>query len=65
MVVISKTAIVRKPGYMYYVKEGYITASPLKGNKGAPKFRASEEYLPASVGKMCWVNKQGYAEIKG
>jgi len=49
---------------MYYVKEGYIWASPLKGNTGGTKFRASEEYLPASAGKMCWVNKQGYAETK-
>jgi len=64
MPVISRQPITRRPGYMYYVKEGYIWASPLKGNTGGTKFRASEEYLPASAGKMCWVNKQGYAETK-
>ncbi len=64
MPVLSKQPITRKPGYMYYVKDGYIMAAPLKGNVGGTKHRASEEHILGSAGKMCWVNKQGYAETK-
>jgi hypothetical protein len=64
MPVIGKQKIVREPGYMYYVKDGYVWASPLKGNVNGKKHQVNNEHLPHSIGKMCWVNKQGYAETK-
>jgi hypothetical protein len=61
MTVIGKVKVVREPGFMYFVKDGYVWATPMKG-KGGSRHKVNDEFLAASKGKRCWINKQGYAE---
>ena len=64
MVRISKTAIQRQPGYLYYLgKDGYVWASPMKSNVGGKKHRAGNEHVVRPKG-MCWIGSTGYVETK-
>lgn len=64
MVRVSKTAIQRQPGYLYYLgKDGYVWASPMKSNKTGTKHRVGTEHMTRPKG-MCWVGKTGYVETK-
>lgn len=64
MVIISKTRIERKPGYLYYLgKDGYVWASPMKSNKTGKKERVGNEHITRPKG-MCYIGKTGYVEKK-
>jgi hypothetical protein len=63
MAIISKQKIVRQPGFLYYVKDGYVMAAPMQGNLTGKKHKVNEEKIN-SAGKRCWINKQGYVETK-
>lgn len=61
---ISKTKIVRKPGYLYYLaKDGYVWGVPMKSNKTGKKYKAGTEKVERT-GRLCWVGKEGYVETK-
>ena len=60
--VVGKQKIVRQPGFMYYIKDGYVMATPMKGKPGSTH-KASPEHLPETKGHRAWVNKEGYVEI--
>jgi hypothetical protein len=47
---------------MYYIKDGYVMATPMKGKPGSTH-KASQEHLPETKGHRAWVNKEGYVEI--
>jgi len=65
MAILSKTAITRQPGYLYYVgKDGYVWASPMPKNVNGEKHRVGNELINRG-GKMCYINKQGFVESKG
>ena len=64
MVIVSKERIQKQPGFMYFVgKDGYVWAAPMKHNKTGQKHRVGNEHIPP-MGKMCFVNKDGYVETK-
>lgn len=64
MPILSRQPIRKEPGYMYFVQNEQVWASPLKNNKTGKRHLASNERIAGSAGKMCWINKQGYVETK-
>lgn len=58
---VSKTKIVREPGYLYYLgKDGYVWAAPMKSNKSGSKKRVGDEKIERADGMMYYVDKDGY-----
>lgn len=58
---VSKHAIKREPGYLYYLgSDGYVWAAPMKSNPHGRKKRAGTEHIARVKGGMYYVDKQGY-----
>jgi len=65
MAILSRQAIQKQPGYLYYLgKDGYVWASPMKHNKEGKAHRVGNEHVQRPAHGTCWVNGAGHVESK-
>jgi hypothetical protein len=59
---VGKELIKKEPGFLYYVKEGFVWASPMPRNKEGKKHQVSKEKIETDKAFMYFVGKSGYVE---
>lgn len=58
---VGKEKIEREPGFLYYVKDGEVFATPMKGKPGQ-KHKVSKEKVTMDKGFMYFLGKSGFVE---
>ena len=58
---VGKELIKREPGFLYYVKDGDVMATPMKGKPGT-KHKVSKEKVTMEKGFMYFLGSSGYVE---
>ena len=59
---VGKELIEKEPGFLYYVKDGYVWGSPMPRNKEGKVHRVNKEKIETEKKYMYFVGKSGYVE---